>query len=104
MTSNTSEYENEDEDSLNVEEIAALLDIEYQKHVEKSSPNFFLNNHGEQFYGSVHSQGALHEGNDNLQESYSEDEIELHTVYEQEEVSGDNEDISLVDEMSDDLD
>lgn len=100
MPSNDSECENEKEDSLSVEEISALLALEYQKHIDRNGPNFFSNHHGEQGDGSVHTQEVLDERDDHSEESYSEVEVEHHMVYEQEESLEDNvdEDIRLVDD------
>jgi hypothetical protein len=74
------------ESLLNTEEISALLDMEYQKHVEKSG-QFFSMHHDKQVDGSVHTQGVLDEEDDKFQESNNGDEIEQHTTYEHEEVS-----------------
>ena len=38
--------------------------------------------------GSVHTQEVLDERDDHFEESYSEDDIELHTAYEHEKVLG----------------
>ena len=40
MPTDDSDSKNEEEDSLSVEEISALLDIEYHKHTERNSPTF----------------------------------------------------------------
>lgn len=85
-----------------MEEISALLDLEYYKYVELNGPKKFLIHLGEQVDGLVYSQRVLVEGDSNSQESYNEDQIELYTMSEHKEVSGDNKDISLADEIFDD--
>ena len=64
MPTNDSECENEVEDSLSMKEISALLDVEYQKNIQRNGPNFFSNHHGEQVDGTMHSQEVLDERDD----------------------------------------
>ena len=87
-----------------MEEISALLGVEYHKHIERNGPNFFSNHHGEQGDELVHFKVVLDERNDHSEESYSEDDIELHTAYEHEEVLGYivDEDIYLTGQEDDD--
>ena len=104
MPTGDSKCEKEEEDSLSVEELSALLDMEYQKHVEKNGSNFFSIHQGVQVDGSVHTHEVLDARDDDFEEPYSEDDIELHTTYENEEVLGyiADEDIYLTGQEDDD--
>ena len=53
-TIDDNECMNEGEECLSMEEISALLDMEYLKHIEKNSPIFFTIHQNKQVDGSMH--------------------------------------------------
>ena len=64
MTTYDSEYKNKEYGSLIMEEILALLDTKYKKHVERNSSIFFSIHHDEQVDKLVYAQEDHNEDSD----------------------------------------